>query len=425
VNLRNQMREIARSIRLELGRIAETYKSEFEIATAREESVQKSLAQIVSESQTTNQAQIALRELESSAQTYRALYDNFLQRYMESVQQQSFPITEARVITQASRPGGKSSPKSTLVLALSIAGGMLLGIGLGVLRDISDRVFRTGRQVETLLQTDCIAVLPKLHTETKDIKTGRKPAPAPSGSRTIVRAQSLLWHVIDSPFSRFAEGVRSVKVATDVSAVTKSNRVIGITSALPNEGKSTVAAAFAQLMAHGGARVVLVDCDLRNPSLTRSLAPAATHGLLEVLEGVASLENVIWTDADTQLTFLPAVFKSRLPHTAEILSSEPMRKLFDSLRDRYDYVVVDLSPLSPVVDVRATTQLVDSFVFVIEWGRTSIDAVEHALSAARGVYESLLGVVLNKANMNVLGRYEAYRGNYYYNRYYSRYGYTE
>jgi succinoglycan biosynthesis transport protein ExoP len=344
---------------------------------------------------------------------------------MESVQQQSFPITEARVITQASRPGGKSSPKSTLVLALSIAGGMMLGIGLGVLRDISDRVFRTGRQVETLLQTDCIAILPKLQTETADITTVRKPAAAAHGARTITRDQSLLWHVIDSPFSRFAEGVRSIKVATDVSGVTKSNRVIGITSALPNEGKSTIAAAFAQLVSHSGTRVVLVDCDLRNPSLTRKFAPAATRGLLEVIEGVASLESVIWTDQDTGLTFLPAVFKSRLPHTAEILGSEPMKKLFDRLRDQYDYVVADLSPLSPVVDVRATTQLVDSFVFVIEWGKTRIDAVEHALGAARGVYENLLGVVLNKANMNVLGRYESYRGNYYHNRYYSRYGYSE
>src|SRR5262249_40564629 len=119
VNLRNQMREIRKSILDELQRIAETYKSDYEIAKAREDSIRKSLDQIVAESQTTNQAQIVLRQLESTAKSYRSLYDNFLQRYMESVQQQSFPITEARVITRASSPLGPSSPRTLYILAIA------------------------------------------------------------------------------------------------------------------------------------------------------------------------------------------------------------------------------------------------------------------------------------------------------------------
>ena len=101
VNLRNQMGEIQKSILNELQRIAETYKSDYQIAKQREEGVQKELSQAISVSQVTDQAQIALHELESNSQTYRALYDNFLQRYMELVQQQSFPISEARVISPA------------------------------------------------------------------------------------------------------------------------------------------------------------------------------------------------------------------------------------------------------------------------------------------------------------------------------------
>jgi succinoglycan biosynthesis transport protein ExoP len=119
------------------------------------------------------------------------------------------------------------------------------------------------------------------------------------------------------------------------------------------------------------------------------------------------------------------VLKSRVAHTSEILASEATKKLFERLREAYDYVVVDLSPLAPVVDVRATSNLVDSYIFVIEWGRTKIDVVKHTLGAARGVYDNLLGVVLNKADINVLSRYESYRGNYYQNRYYARYGYTD
>ena len=164
-NLRNQMKEIENSIRNELQRIAESYKSEFEIATQRQESLQKQLDSVVSQSQVKNEAQVKLRELESNSQSYRALYDNFLQRYMESVQQQSFPITEARIISAASRPLSKSHPKTLLVLALSIIAGLGIGIGIGAWRDVFDNVFRTSAQVEQLLQTDCIAIVPRLDSD--------------------------------------------------------------------------------------------------------------------------------------------------------------------------------------------------------------------------------------------------------------------
>ncbi|TPQ30226.1 exopolysaccharide biosynthesis protein [Bradyrhizobium guangdongense] len=424
VNLRNQMQEISRSIAEELRRLAETYKSDFEIAKSREDAVQKSLSEIVSQSQITNQAQIQLRELQSRADTYRALNDNFLQRYMESVQQQSFPITETRVITKASPPTSKSSPKTLLILAVASMGGLFLGLGVGLLRDVADRVYRTSAQIEADLGVDCLAVLPKIKPAVTGDLAG-KVGDQPPVERCIVRKSALAWSIVDSPFSRFAESIRSIKVAIDLQRVVKPTKIIAVTSSLPNEGKSTIASSLAQLIAYGGSKVLLVDCDLRNPSLTRQLAPAADRGILDVLNGSMRLEDAIWTDPSTNLIFLPAVATAPIPHSSEILSSDAVRKLFEDLRERFEYVIVDLSPLAPVVDVRATTHLIDSFVFVVEWGRTKIDVVEHALGSARGVYENLLGVVLNKADINILGRYESYRGNYYRSRYYERYGYTE
>ena len=88
-------------------------------------------------------------------------------------------------------------------------------------------------------------------------------------------------------------------------------------------------------------------------------------------------------------------------------------------------MVIDFPPLTPVVDVRATTAIVDSYLFVVEWGRTRIDMVEHALASARPVYDRLLGAVLNKADTQQIGRYEHYHGNYYYKKHYARYGYVE
>jgi succinoglycan biosynthesis transport protein ExoP len=501
VHLRNQMSEIRKSIFDELKRLGETYKSDYEIAKQREAGVQKELAQAISQSQESDSASVSLRELQSTAQTYKSLYDNFLQRYMESVQQQSFPITEARLISSASRPLQKSSPKPLLVMAFASLGGIFLGFGIGMLRDLSDRVFRTSGQVESLLQTDCIAIVPlltpdetshvlskpianvspidpmadargqnatstiassllsrsseairslslvsDLHGTIKSTKSKidafassladkGEPAEAPSskpgkvpnsgGPRTIVRGADALWTVVNAPFSRFTEAIRSIKLAADLNGVVKSHRVIGLTSSLPNEGKSTVAVALAQLMSQVSARTILIDCDLRNPSLSRTLAPSAESGLLEVIAEKASLEEVIWTEPSINMAFLPVVVKFRLAHSNEILSSAPMKRLLAQLRERYDYVVVDLPPLAPIVDAHAATHLVDSFVFVIEWGRTKIDIVEHALGHAAGVYDNLLGIALNKVDMNVFGRYASHREDYYYNKHYERYGYTE
>jgi Mrp family chromosome partitioning ATPase len=174
-----------------------------------------------------------------------------------------------------------------------------------------------------------------------------------------------------------------------------------------------------------GGKVIIVDCDLRNPSLSRTLAPNATLGIIDVLAGEHSLEDTIWRDGPGGMAFLPALSRSRIFHTSEVLASEPTKKLFEDLRETYNYVIVDLPPLAPLIDVRATPHLVDGYFLVIEWGRTKIDVVQHALNTAPGVYEALLGTVLNKANMEFMSRYEMHRGKYYYNKHFARYGYTD
>jgi polysaccharide biosynthesis transport protein len=417
INIRNQMRENRRSIFDEFKRIAEAYKSEYDIAKARENSLQASLATTVTGSQTANSAQVELRQLESAAQSYRALFNNFQQRYTDFVQQQSFPISEAQ-ITRALPPAASSSPKAFRILAMAAAGGLALGFALAFLREISDRVFRTSDQIEARLRTGCVAMLPLV---TSDVSEGpqskRNAAGSNQGARKILLPNGhMLRHVVDSPLSEFSEAIRAVKVTVDLGAGSKSNKVVGITSSLPDEGKSSVSASLAQLCAHSGARVILVDCDLRRRSLSQQLAPNANSGIIDVITESANLDEVIWSDPSTKLSFLPVVAKSRLAHTSEILASAAMKRLFGRLRERYDYVIVDLSPLAPVVDVRAAPHLVDSYLFVVEWGKTKIDVVERALNSARGVYDNLLGVVLNKVDFAVLGRYD-------YGAYYTRYGY--
>ena len=453
IGLRDQMYEIRRNISDEMGKIAESYKSDYEVALTRENALKASLAQTVAQSQITNQAQVQLAELESNSQTYRAMYDSFLQRYMEAVQQESFPITEARLISAASRPSSRSHPNTLFVLAMTFAGGAMVSFGAAFIREMADRVFRTGAQVENSLRINCLAMLPTIQLPgttsadqaTFSSKLAARVQPAPSSGagslgltpaplnaaksqaaarREISAAPSLLRYVVDSPFSQFTEALRSIKVTIDLNAVTQENKVIGVTSSLPNEGKSTIACNFAGLIAHAGAKAILVDADLRNPSLSRILTPGAETGFVDVLAGRGSLENALWRDSGSGLHILPAGSTSKLMHTNEILGSDGVKKFFAQLREAYDYVIVDFAPLAPVVDTRTTTNFIDSYIYVIEWGRTKIDVAQHSLSAAPEVYDRVLGVVMNKADMGVLGRYERYRSNYYYRKYYSRYGYT-
>ena len=490
INIRNQMSEIRHSILDELRRIAESYKSDYAIAKERQAGIEQELGQAVVRSQSASRAQVQLTELESNAQSYRTLHDDFLQRYTESVQAQSFPVTDARIVTPAARPLSNSHPKTFLVLLISAFGGTVLGLLAGHLRDLSDRVFRTREQVERLLALDCLATVPKIkvgktkgdlsralstnvrktkgsatpvatikvsdephsglppapNVETDDESNG-EASPSPNdkvgepnsgsshtaeemvgesfGPRTIARRDQLVWQVVDFPLSPYAEAIRSIKMAVDLTKariskkVRKPKKVLGITSSSPGEGKSTTAASLAQLISHSGKRVILVDCDLRAPRLTRVLAPDAKAGLLEVLSGDAALHDVIWTDQSKKLSFLPAVATARIPHTAEIIGAEEMHALFDRLRGAYDYVIVDLTPLVPIIDVRASEALVDYYVFVIEWGRTKIDLVQRSLKEAPGIYNKIIGAVLNKVDNTDLKRYEGY-GGYDHDQYYRR-----
>ncbi|WP_027581526.1 polysaccharide biosynthesis tyrosine autokinase [Bradyrhizobium sp. Ai1a-2] len=437
VNLRSQMAEIRKNIQDELKRIQESYKSDYDIAVTREEAIKTSLANVVSESQLTNQAQIQLRELESNAQSYQAMYDNFLQRYMESVQQQSFPITEARVISAATAPLKKSSPKTLIILAAALMGGLMLSFGAAMARELTDKVFRTTGQVEEVLGTNCIAILPSLAPPAglpsklpdglqSKLPTGLQSKLAGKLARPKNNPEpDLLRYVVENPLSRFAEAVRSLKVAVDLNSIVRENRVLAVTSTLPNEGKSTLSTNLAQLMAHSGARVLLVDCDLRNPSLSRALVPTAQGGLVDVVAQKVQLEDTLTVDPVTRLAILPAGTTSKLLHTNEILASKAMHALMTLLRSKFDYVVLDMPPMAPVVDVRVTSSFVDSYVFVVEWGRTNIDVVSHNLRGSPEIQNKLLGVVLNKADTKMLARYESYHGRYYYQKYYARYGYVE
>jgi polysaccharide biosynthesis transport protein len=414
VGLRREMRQIQEASKAETNRIAESYRSEYEIARSREVALQASLDQLTLNSSDTRAAQVDLRVLESSANAYRTLYDNFLQRYVEATQQQSLPDTEARVITEAHAV--KTHPSVPLVLALAGFLGAAFGGAIAFARDSLDRVFRTTHQVEQVLGVECLGVIPAVADPTLhgDVLEDYRP---PSAPRTITADLGLARQVVLAPFSRFTETIRSIKVAADTSTAARHIKVIGLVSALPGEGKSTVSSNLAQLVAHSGRQTLLIDADLRNPSLSRRIAPHAEYGMLEVIIGTAQLSDAVWRDPITGLDFLPTVLNTPIAHTSEVLASERMAELLSKARERYEYIIVDFPPLAPVVDAKAAARHVDAFVFVIEWGQTSPDVIFEALSSAEVVHSKLLGAVLNMANTSKLEKLESYKGSKYHTYY--------
>jgi succinoglycan biosynthesis transport protein ExoP len=419
INIQNQIRDIRISIRDELGRVAEAYKSDLEIAKKRQEQLETALAGLMSQSKETNQAQVALFSLEAAAQSYRKLYDSFLQRHTESVQQQSYPISNARAVSSASVY--RAGPKAFQVWMMTVLGSLAIGVGLGTLRDVMDRGFRTTEQLRAL-NFECLALLPRL-SSAKTTKALRAAREAPSitlrltdqiNPRTIQTTPGVMRTVVHEPTSLYAEAVSSIDLALGIGRNESSVKTLALTSCLPGEGKSTLAAAMAASLATRGARVLLVDGDLRNPSLSRSLAPKAAVDWFDVVSGKVGLAGAIWRDPVTQMHFLPLTSKPSTRSSADIFNSAPARSFFAALEKHYDHIIVDLAPLIAGAEVRATSSIISSYILVVEWGSTKTDALTYALRNSPEVHEKIIGAVLNKVDFDMLAKYDRYGSQYYY-----------
>src|SRR3982074_624549 len=196
-NLRAEMVSLQRAIWDELSRIAESYKSELQIARSQEDAIDKRMIEVFQKSGATRQSQVRLRELETAATTYRGIYETFLSRFTQSVQQQSFPSTEARVVTSASPPSSRSSPKIGLTLALAALCGLGLGVMSAFAREQMNRQIHTRAHLESLLGTTCLAVLPAFFKQKRFI--GKLKATQNSGA---------FRHISEvAPFSATAEAL--------------------------------------------------------------------------------------------------------------------------------------------------------------------------------------------------------------------------
>jgi succinoglycan biosynthesis transport protein ExoP len=201
-----------------------------------------------------------------------------------------------------------------------------------------------------------------------------------------------------------------VKVSIDSVRLTREVRVIGIVSAVPGEGKTTIAGNLASLVASNEYRTLLIDADLHRRATTAAFALDAKKGLIEALADPTQLAQLVHTRSATGLDVLACVTQKRPANAAELLGSPQMNDLLTIARGTYDYIFVDLAAIMPVVDAKAAAHLMDGFVFVAEWGTSKRKLVLEALSSSDVIRERLIGILLNKAEPSALRHSEAYKG---------------
>jgi capsular exopolysaccharide synthesis family protein len=371
-----------------------------------------------------------LEELESTSTTYRRMYESFLQAYTDSVQRQSYPISNARVITPASRPFGKSHPKTTLTLAVGGLLGALLGLATALIRQNLDQSVRSAQQIRNKIGIDCLGELPRIS----------RPAPLARGSLIAARPQNdraaghaslhetalaqlketlrkvklqletrlsgdrqeherAHWHEVnDAPFSPFSEALGHLKLRITMGRRTTPVKTLGITSALPAEGKSTIASNLAELYSLHGSRTVIVDTDVRKSVISRALAPDAETGLIDVLAGNADLASCLIPDKLSTLTVLPVGDAAGAANAPELFGSERMQKVIEELAGEFEMVVFDMPPLELVKDGLALSPLLDGILVISEWGETPLPLLADTVDALRQANAHVLGAVFSKVH---------------------------
>ena len=351
--------------------------------------------------------QTTLEELETRAETYRKIFESYLQAYAESVQRQSYPVGSARIISPATPPKMKSRPRTVLTLAIGGLVGGLAGLGIALLLNSLDFRLRSARQVREELGVECLGLV-TAHDAPRPFDILVRPKLRWLGlgnSPLLAERDYKLSEVVDLPFSKFSRSVKNTKRMLDMAMKSKSLRTLGVTSTLPKEGKTTLVSNLAALYATAGSRVLVVDADIYNSTLTRLLAPQCKNGLVELLLGKAELAECIVPLGVNRPALLPSGSGKQTSDIFDQKRLEPMRTLIGKLKADYDVILFDLPPMKPVTDALMLCPLLDAALLAVQWGETTVPLAADALYELQRVQTQLLGVVLTMSEEKADERY--------------------
>ncbi|SFL40654.1 GumC family protein [Methylobacterium pseudosasicola] len=389
------------SLRAELERLAASLDRDYEVAKSREDSMTSAFDALISKTLVTSEARVKAKELDRAAETYDQIYTNLLSRYIDAVNQQSYPQPSAHVITSASVPERPSAPRGSLIVLL----GVLVGAGLGVsgafARHWFDRTIRAPGQL-TGQGLPCLAALPELRREPgyraalalaqNHASEALRPASVEAFKASVVRFM---------PQSVFVERLHSLK--THLLGNDRRGPVfaIGVTSVGGSTGKTTFASNFAQLLARSrsaSSRILLIDADVRQATLSQLNQAADQHGLLDVLAGRCGTEEAVRHQlGDVRLLTCGSLLPGD-PHFSDLMTPEAIAGLVQDERTHLDRIVVDLPAVDELPTLRPLLDMLDGMILVAEAGKTNIDDVVAAVHDLESAGCTVLGVVLNKTN---------------------------
>ncbi len=380
----------------EIERVVDSLRNEYEVSLAREKSLVAALERQKQESLQLNKKAIVYSVLNREAESARELYDMLIRRFKETSVTKDIDTSNLRIIDRAEY-GYKVSPDSWRNMKMAAVIGLMLGLGLAFLFEYLDNTFKSPEEVEQFLKIPLLGVV-LAHT----VK-GRR-------AKDVDKKEELIS--LKEPRSSVSESYRGIRTRILFSIAETQPKIILMASATEQEGKTLTSANLAVIMAKTGSRVLLMDCDMRKPRLNRIFGVDREKGVSNVLVGDCSFADAVQETEITNLHLIPCGHIP--PNPSELLGSRAMRELLTTLSNDYDRILIDSSPVSAVTDAVVLSKIVDGVVLVVQANRTEREVVRRSVDQLVAVNAQMLGVILNRFDIDL---------NKYYNKYSYFYGY--
>ena len=400
VNLQSQIDDIKRKIDEESSKTVRGLQGEVSAARAKESSLRDQLASLQKSTNQEGKLDVQLRELQREADANKLLYENFLTKFKQTSSEEDIQQADARLVSSALPPRIPSFPKKTVLIGFSFLASLLVGAAAAFILERLDNGFRNAEQVEKLLGVSTLGLVPG-----------------------IVRQELPQDVVVKRPTSQYSEAIRSIRTALRYSDVDNPPKVVLITSSLSGEGKTVFATSLARSVARSGGKALLVDCDLRRPSVSGLLGVSGDPGVLDIFAENANTDALIRIDEESGMHYIPS--KGGTANPQDLLSSQQMRSFLERMRARYDLIVLDAPPVLAVSDPIILSHFVDTTIYLVRWEATPRPIVTGAVKMLRANGGDIAGVVLSRVNTRKHATYGYGDSGYYYGRYSNYYGYSQ
>jgi exopolysaccharide transport family protein len=408
--LNNQLKEIDAQILLETKKVAGKVRGQYLAAVQRENMLHDALERQKQEENKLNESAIEYSILKRDLESYRTLYEGLMEKMKEAGVSAGLKSNNFRIVNVARIPTSPVEPDIPRYLAFALMLGLTSGVGLAFLIEGLDNTVRTTEQAQMISGFPPLGMIPLGSRAAREGASGKRLVIATSKEAVELVAQV-------RPQSQMAESYRAMRTSLLLSNLGAPPKVIMITSALPQEGKTTTSINCAVVLAQKGVRVLLIDADLRRPSIHKTLGMGPRSGLSNVLTGSATLQQTITRSSILpNLSILPA--GTPPPNPAELLASSNMRDVLEELRGQYDHIVVDTPPTLSVTDAVVLSPRADAIVLVIRSGQTTKQALRRSRDILAQVNAKVSGVLLNAVDLSSPDYYYYYEYQGKYSRYY-------